>query len=96
MVFFIHDYMNEFDSGEKVYKDDSELNHMFADKADFDNLYNAIKSTENGIKTGVTKGNYFKFVHGEGLVNLATKQDVDYSSLPEVSFDVLDDNKCIE
>lgn len=92
----IHDYKYEFDSGAKVYKDDSELNHMFADKADFDNLYEAIKSNENGIKTGVTKGNYFKFVYGEGLVNSATKQDVDYSILPEVSFDVSDDNKCIE
>ena len=92
----IHDYKYEFDSGAKVYKDDSELNHMFADKADFDNLYEAIKSNENGSKTGITKGNHFKCVYGEGLVNLATKQDVDYSSLPEVSFDVSDDNKCIE
>lgn len=92
----IHDYRYEFDTGSKIYKDDSELNHMFAGKADFDNLYNAIKLNENGIKTGITKNNYFEFVHGKGLVNLATKQDVDYSILPEVSFNISDGDKCME
>lgn len=92
----IHDYRNEFDSGAKIYKTDSELNHMFAGKADFDNLYDAIKSYENGIKTGIAKNNYFEFVHGTGLVNLTAKSDVNYSILPEVSFKIPDDDKCIE
>lgn len=92
----IHDYRYEFDTGAKIYKDNLELNHMFAGKADFDDLYNAIKLNENGIKTGVTKNNHFKFVCGEGLVNSVTKQDVDYSILPEVSFNISDGDKCIE
>lgn len=92
----IHDYRYEFDTGSKIYKDDSELNHMFAGKADFDNLYNAIKLNENGIKTGIAKNNYFKFVHGQGLVNSTAKQDAYYITLLDVSFDVPDNDKCIE
>lgn len=92
----IHDYRYEFDTGLKIYKDDSELNHMFAGKADFDNLYNAIKLNENGIKTGITKNNYFEFVHRKGLVNSITKQDLYFSMLPDVGFDIPDYDKCIE
>ena len=92
----IHDYRYEFDTGAKIYKDDSELNHMFAGKADFDNLYNAIKLNENGIKTGITKNNYFEFVHRKGLVNSTTKHDVYFSMLPDVGFDIPDYDKCIE
>lgn len=92
----IHDYRYEFDTGAKIYKDDSELNHMFAGKADFDNLYNAIKLNENGIKTGITKNNYFEFVHRKGLVNSITKQDLYFSMLPDVGFDIPDYDKCIE
>lgn len=92
----IHDYRYEFDTGAKIYKDNLELNHMFADKADFDNLYNAIKLNENGIKTGITKNNYFEFVHRKGLVNSNIKQDAYFSTLPEVGFDIPDDDNCIE
>lgn len=92
----IHDYRYEFDTGAKIYKDDSELNHMFAGKADFDNLYNAIKLNENGIKTGITKNNYFEFVHGKGLVNLTTKQAAYYSVLLDVGFDIPEDDTYIE
>ena len=92
----IHDYRYEFDTSVKIYKDDSELNHIFAGKADFDNLYNAIKLNENGIKTSIAKNNYFKFVHGKGLVNSITKQDLYFSMLPDVGFDISDYDKCIE
>ena len=92
----IHDYRYEFDTGAKIYKDNLELNHMFAGKADFDNLYNAIKLNENGIKTGITKNNYFEFVHRKGLVNSITKQDLHFSMLPDVGFDIPDYDKCIE
>jgi hypothetical protein len=92
----IHDYRYEFDTGAKIYNDNLELNHMFADKADFDNLYNAIKLNENGIKTGITKNNYFEFVHRKGLVNSITKQDLYFSMLPDVGFDIPDYDKRIE
>lgn len=87
----IHDYRNEFDSGSMIYKDDSNLNHMFADKKDFDNLYDAIKLKESSE----IKHNHFK-LGNNSLINLDT-QNVGYQAgLSEIKDVVSDDGKCIE
>ena len=48
------------------------------------------------LKQVLLKNNYFKFVHGKGLVNSVTKQDLYFSMLPDVGFDIPDYDKCIE
>jgi len=84
----IHDRKHEFDLGEFIYKDDSELNYMFADKKNFDNLYRAIKLNE----TENVKCNYFKFDNHD-LINVDTLDVGQQIDLPEVKTAVADDGK---
>lgn len=84
----IHDRKREFDLGELIYKDDSELNYMSADKKNFDNLYRAIKLNE----TENVKCNYFKFDNHD-LINVDTLDVGQQIDLPEVKTAVADDGK---